>query len=38
MRLIARFLLLMSLVLGLSLAFAWAWDRNDPDSTTAAVR
>ena len=30
MRLIARFLLLMSLVLGLSLAFAWAWDRTEP--------
>ena len=30
MRLIARFLLLLSLVIGLSLALAWAWDRNDP--------
>jgi hypothetical protein len=38
MRLLARFLLLMSLVLGLSLAFAWAWDRNDPDTVAAATR
>jgi hypothetical protein len=36
MRLIARFLLLMSLVLGLSLAFAWAWDRTDPATVAGA--
>ena len=30
MRLLARFLFLMSLLLGISVALAWAWDRNDP--------
>jgi hypothetical protein len=29
MRIVARLLTLMALVLGLSVAFAWAWDRSD---------
>jgi len=29
MRLIARFVVLMVAVFGVSLAFAWAWDRSD---------
>ena len=29
MRLVARFVLLLTLVLGVSLGFAWAWDRAD---------
>ena len=37
MRLLARFVLLLSLVLGLSLAFAWAWDRSDPGQPVPAA-
>ena len=37
MRLFARFVLLMTLVLGLSLAFAWAWDRSDDAVAPRAV-
>ena len=29
MRLIARFVVLMVAVFGVSLAFAWAWDKSD---------
>jgi hypothetical protein len=37
MRLIARFVILMVAVFGVSLAFAWAWDRSDaPRPTTQA--
>jgi hypothetical protein len=37
MRLIARFVVLMVAVFGVSLAFAWAWDKSDkPQDTTAA--
>ena len=36
MRLIARFVVLMVTVFGVSLAFAWAWDKSDkPQDTTA---
>jgi hypothetical protein len=37
MRLIARFVVLMVAVFGVSLAFAWAWDKSDKpqDATTA---
>ena len=36
MRLIARFVVLMVAVFGVSLAFAWAWDKSDkPQDTTA---
>ncbi len=39
MRLIARFVVLMVAVFGVSLAFAWAWDKSDkPQDTAAAVR
>ena len=39
MRLIARFLVLMVAVFGVSLAFAWAWDKSDKphDAATAAA-
>ena len=37
MRLLARFVLLLSQVLGLSLAFAWAWDRSDPGQPAPAA-
>jgi cell division septal protein FtsQ len=30
MRLIARALIVLTAVLGVSLAFAWAWDHSDP--------
>ena len=37
MRLIARFVVLMVAVFGVSLAFAWAWDKPDkPQDTVAA--
>jgi len=38
MRLIARFVVLMVAVFGVSLAFAWAWDKSDKphDATTTA--
>ncbi len=37
MRLIARFVVLMVAVFGVSLAFAWAWDKSDqPQDTVAA--
>ena len=37
MRLIARFVVLMVAVFGVSLAFAWAWDKSDTpqDGVTA---
>jgi hypothetical protein len=36
MRLIARFVVLMVAVFGVSLAFAWAWDKSDaPHDDTA---
>jgi hypothetical protein len=34
MRLIARFVVLMVAVFGVSLAFAWAWDRSDTQPKT----
>jgi len=38
MRLIARFVVLMVAVFGVSLAFAWAWDKSDkPHDATAAA-
>ena len=37
MRLIARFVVLMVAVFGVSLAFAWAWDTSDKPQDTAAV-
>ena len=39
MRLIARFVVLMVAVFGVSLAFAWAWDKSDKphDAATAAA-
>ena len=37
MRLIARFVVLMVAVFGVSLAFAWAWDKSDkPQDAVAA--
>jgi hypothetical protein len=37
MRLIARFVVLMVAVFGVSLAFAWAWDKSDkPHDPVAA--
>ena len=37
MRLIARFVVLMVAVFGVSLAFAWAWDKSDkPQDAIAA--
>jgi hypothetical protein len=38
MRLIARFVVLMVAVFGVSLAFAWAWDKSDTphDAATAS--
>ncbi len=40
MRLVARFVVLLVAVCGVSLAFAWAWDRSDPplraDAATAS--
>jgi len=38
MRLIARFVVLMVAVFGVSLAFAWAWDRSDTPPATTPVR
>lgn len=37
MRLIARFVVLMVAVFGVSLAFAWAWDRSDTPPATTPV-
>ncbi len=37
MRLIARFVVLMVAVFGVSLAFAWAWDKSDKPQATAAA-
>ncbi len=39
MRLIARFVVLMVAVFGVSLAFAWAWDKSDKphDASSDAV-
>jgi hypothetical protein len=38
MRLIARFVVLMVAVFGVSLAFAWAWDKSDsPQASAQAV-
>ena len=37
MRLIARFVVLMVAVFGVSLAFAWAWDKSDKPRDTAAA-
>jgi hypothetical protein len=37
MRLIARFVVLMIAVFGVSLAFAWAWDKSDKPRDAAAV-
>ena len=39
MRLIARFVVLMVAVFGVSLAFAWAWDKSDKphDAATAST-
>jgi hypothetical protein len=36
MRLIARFVVLMIAVFGVSLAFAWAWDKSDKPQDAAA--
>lgn len=36
MRLIARMMLLLSLVLGVSVALAWAWDNSDDLATRQA--
>ena len=38
MRLIARFVVLMVAVFGVSLAFAWAWDKSDKPQDTSARR
>ena len=38
MRLIARFVVLMVAVFGVSLAFAWAWDKSDTSQDAAAAR
>jgi hypothetical protein len=38
MRLLARFVVLMVAVFGVSLAFAWAWDQSDKPRDTAAIR
>jgi hypothetical protein len=35
MRLIARALIVLTAVLGVSLAFAWAWDHSDPPAVEA---
>jgi hypothetical protein len=35
MRLIARFVVLMVAVFGVSLAFAWAWDKSDKPQDAA---
>jgi hypothetical protein len=37
MRLIARFVVLMVAVFGVSLAFAWAWDKSDKSHDDTAV-
>ena len=37
MRLIARFVVLMVAVFGVSLAFAWAWDRSDKPHDASPV-
>jgi len=36
MRLIARFVVLLAAVFGVSLAFAWAWDHSDTSAPTHA--
>jgi hypothetical protein len=36
MRLIARFVVLMVAVFGVSLAFAWAWDQSDSPQQASA--
>ena len=38
MRLIARFVVLMVAVFGVSLAFAWVWDKSDKPHDAAAQR
>jgi len=38
MRLLARFLVLLVAVFGVSLAFAWAWDKSDRSQPVAQVR
>jgi len=38
MRLIARFVVLMVAVFGVSLAFAWAWDKSDKPHDATAQR
>jgi hypothetical protein len=37
MRLLARFVVLMLTVFGVSLAFAWAWDKSDKPHDVSAV-
>jgi hypothetical protein len=37
MRLLARFVVLMVAVFGVSLAFAWAWDKSDTSQRPAQV-
>jgi hypothetical protein len=37
MRLIARFVVLMVAVFGVSLAFAWAWDKSDKPRDSVAA-
>ena len=37
MRLIARFVVLMVAVFGVSLAFAWAWDKSDKPRDAVAL-
>ena len=37
MRLIARFVVLMVAVFGVSLAFAWAWDKSDTSQASVAA-
>jgi hypothetical protein len=37
MRLIARFVVLMVAVFGVSLAFAWAWDKSDTPQVSVAA-
>jgi hypothetical protein len=37
MRLIARFVVLMVAVFGVSLAFAWAWDKSDKPQDAATA-
>ncbi|MGN6526913.1 MAG: hypothetical protein ACTHL8_11020 [Burkholderiaceae bacterium] len=37
MRLVARFVVLLVAVCGVSVAFAWAWDRSDASHGAAAT-